>query len=74
MNCWGKYKGKSLYNGKHTCFMHYYGLPILNFTGNRLAHLTLAEVKAMGWIFSIAALSPSLTQLTIHRREQIAAQ
>ena len=39
-----------------------------------LAHRELAEVKAMGKVFSSAALSPFLMQFTIHRREQIAAQ
>lgn len=49
---------------------------IINCAGNYLAHALnwLADVKAIGQIFSKAALSPIMTWLTIYRRDQAVAQ
>lgn len=44
---------------------------LINYVGNHLAHRTMADIKAMGQIFSMAALSLFLIQFTIHGREQI---
>ena len=65
------------------CESHLYWLTNIESVNNKyagnlshLAHQWLVDIKAtMGWTFpEYAALSPFLTQLTIRRREQIAAQ
>ena len=45
----------------------------INYAESHLAHQGLAGVKTIGWIFW-AALSPFLTQPTIHSKEQIVSQ